>query len=152
MKSYTSLLGAQLLNSLFHFTIDIVIISSTSVTFSPQHILKPSKPGRKLDIFEYQVYSDPKRRVLECVKEYIHRRNDRADRVILTYRKLYHAASLDTLRRWIKETFAEINLIGNFTSRSFTSALVTKAFNTSLDILHIVISIKSWNIEYVLYL
>ena len=80
MKSYSSLLGAQLLNSLFHFTIDIVIISSTSVTFSPQHILKPSKPGRKLDIFEYQVYSDPKRRVLECVKEYIHRRNDRADK------------------------------------------------------------------------
>ena len=70
----------QLLNSVFHFTIDIMIISSTSVTFSPQHILKHSKPGRKLNVFEYRVYSDPKLRVLEFVKEYIHQRNETADK------------------------------------------------------------------------
>ena len=53
------LLGGQRLNSVFHFTIDRMIISSTSVTFSPEHVLKHSKPGRKLDVFEYRAYSDP---------------------------------------------------------------------------------------------
>ena len=57
-----------------------MIISSTSVTFSPEHVLKHSKPGRKLVVFEYRVYSDLKLCVLECVKEYIYRRNDRVDK------------------------------------------------------------------------
>ena len=97
------LLGTQRLNSVFHFTIDKMIISSTSVTFSPEHVLKHSKPGRKLDVFEYWAYSDSKLRVLECVRECIHRKNDRVDkqqkRLFITYRKRYHTASIDTLRR-----------------------------------------------------
>ena len=97
------LLGGQRLNSVFHFTIDRMIISSTSVTFSPEHVLKHSKQGRKLDVFEYRAYSDPKLCVLECVKEYIHRRNDRVNkeqkRLFITYRKPYHTASIDTLQR-----------------------------------------------------
>ena len=109
------LLGGQRLNSVFHFTIDRMIISSTSVTFSPEHVLKHSKPGRKLDVFEYRAYSDPNLCVLECLKEYIHRRNDRVHklqkRLFITYRKPYHTASIDTLRRWIKETFAQTNLL-----------------------------------------
>ena len=75
------LLGGQRLNSVFHFTIDRMIISSTSVTFSPEHVLKHSKPGRKLDVFEYRTYSDLNVCVLECLKEYIYRRNDRVDKV-----------------------------------------------------------------------
>ena len=47
--------GEQRLNSAFHFTIDRTIILSTSVTFSPEHVLKHSKPGGKLDAFEYQI-------------------------------------------------------------------------------------------------
>ena len=133
------LLGGQRLNSVFHFTIDRMIISSTSVTFSPEHVLKHSKPGHKLDVFEKRAYSDPKLCILEFVKEYIHRRNGRAEkdqnRLFITYRKPYHAASIDTLQRWIKETLAETNLIENFTPRSCRSASTTKAFNMSLDIL-----------------
>ena len=68
------LLGGQRLNSVFHFTIDRMIISSTSVTFSQEHVLNHSKPGRKLDIFKYRAYSDPNLCVLECLKEYINRR------------------------------------------------------------------------------
>ena len=122
-------LGGQHLNSVFHFTIDRIIIFSTSVTFSPEHVLKHSKPGRKLDVFEYRVYSDPNLCVLECLKEYIYRRNDRADKVqkrlFITYWKPYHTASIDTLRRWIKETFVQTNLIENFTPDSCRSALTT---------------------------
>ena len=68
------LLGGQRLSSVFHFTIDRMIISSTSVTFSQEHVLNHSKPGRKLDIFKYRAYSDPNLCVLECLKEYINRR------------------------------------------------------------------------------
>ena len=79
--------------------------------------------------------------VLESVKEYIHQRNDRVDkeqkRLFITYRKPYHTASIDALRRWIKETFAETNLIENFSPHSCRSASTTKAFNVSLDILDI---------------
>ena len=119
-----------------------MIISSTSVTFSPEHVLKHSKPGCKLNVFEYRAYSDPTLCVLECVKEYIHRRKDRVDKeqkkLFITYQKPYHAASTGTLRRWIKETFAETNLIENLTPHSFRSASITKAFNVSLDIQDIV--------------
>ena len=37
------LLGCQHLNYVFHFTTDSVIISSSSVTFLPEHVLKHSK-------------------------------------------------------------------------------------------------------------
>ena len=135
------LLGGQCLNSAFHFTINRIIISSTSATFSPKHVLKRSKPGRKLDVFEYRAYSDPNLCVLECLKAYIHRRNDRVDklqkRLFITYRKPYHAASIDTLRRWIKETFAQTNLVENFSPNSCRSASTTKAFNMSLEIMDI---------------
>ena len=118
-----------------------MIISSASVTISPEHVLKHSKPGRKLDISEYRAYSDPKLCVLECAKEYIHRRKDRVDkeqkRLFITYRKPYRTASIDTLQRWIKETFAETSLIENFTPRSCRSASTTKAFIMNLDILDI---------------
>ena len=133
------LLGGQRLSSIFHFTIDRMIISSTSVTFSPEHVLKHSKPGHKLDDFEKRAYSDPKLCILEFAKEYIHRRNGRAEkdqnRLFITYRKPYHAASIDTLQRWIRETLAETNLIENFNPRNCRSASTTKAFNMSLDIL-----------------
>ena len=50
---------------------------------------------------------------LECLKEYIHRRNNRVDkeqkRLFITYRKPYHTAPIDSLRRWIKETFSQTN-------------------------------------------
>ena len=105
------LLGGQRLNSVFNFTTDRLIIGSTSVTFSPEHVLKYSRPGRKLNVFEYWTCLNPKRCVLECVKEYIHQRSDRVNkeqkRLFVTYRKSYHTFSIDTLRRWIKETFTE---------------------------------------------
>ena len=118
-----------------------MIICSKSVTFWPEHVLKHSKPGRKLDVFEHRVYSDTNICILECVKEYIHRRNDRVDReqkrLFITYQKPYHTTSIGTLWRWIKETFAKTNLIENFTRHSCRSASTTKAFNMSLDIMDI---------------
>ena len=59
------------------------------------------------------------------------------NRLFITYRKPYHTVSIDSLRRLIKETFSETNLIVNFTPHSFRSASTTKAFNMSLDNLDI---------------
>ena len=53
------LLGEQRLNSLFHFTIDRMIISSTCVTFSPDHVLKYSKPGHRLDGLNVELIQIP---------------------------------------------------------------------------------------------
>ena len=134
-------LGGQRLNSELHFTIHRMIISSTSVTFSSEYVLNHSKPGRKLDVFKYRAYSDPSLCVLECLKKYIHRRNDRLDklqkRFFITYRKPYYTDSIDTLRRWIRETFAQTNSIENFSPHCFRSASATKAFNMCLDIIGI---------------
>ena len=135
------LLGGQRRNSVLHFTFDRMIMFSTSVTFSSEHVLKHSKTSCKLDASKYWAYSDPKLCVLECVKEYTYWRNDRVDkeqkRLFTTYRKLYHTGSIDTIRRWIKETFAKTNLIENFTLYSCRSASTTKVSIISLDILDI---------------
>ena len=107
------LLGGQPLNSVFHFTIDRMIIHSTSVTFLPEHVLKHSKLGRKLDVNIELIQILIFVFYLECLKEYIHRRNNRVDkeqkRLFITYRKPYHTAPIDSLRRWIKETFSQTN-------------------------------------------
>ena len=60
-----------------------------------------------------------------------------AEEVIYYLSKLYHTASIDTLLSWIKETFAQTNLIKNFTPHSCRSASTTKAFNMCLDIMDI---------------
>ena len=124
-----------------------MIMSSTSViSFSPKHVLKHSKQGRELDDFEYWAYSDPKLCVSECVKEYIHRRNVRVDKeqkgLFITYRKSYHSASIDTIQRWIKETFAETNLTENFTPLSCRSA------STTNNVMFLYIEFSGINIEY----
>ena len=66
-----------------------MIISSTSVTFSPEHVLKHENPGRKLDVFEHRTYRD--------AKLYTRRRNDKIDkdqkRLFITHRKPYPAPS-----------------------------------------------------------
>ena len=101
-----------------------------------------------MDLFEYRAYSDPKLSILECVKEYIHRKNERVDkekkRLFITYQKPQRTASIDTLRRWIKETYAETNLIENFTPHSCRSASTAKAFNMNLDIL-VILRKACWN-------
>ena len=114
-----------------------MIISSTSVMSPSKNVLKHSNPGRKLDFFRYWTFSDLKLCVLECVKEYIHWRNDRVDkdqkRLFIIYWKPYHAATIDTLQRWIKEIFAEINLTENVTPHTCRSASTTKAFSMSFE-------------------
>ena len=100
--------------------------------------LKHSKPGTKLDNFEYQDYSDLKLCILRSAKEYIRRRNDRADqnhkRLFITQRKQFHEALIDTLWRWIEEMFLETRLIVNFTPHGYRSVSTTRKLNKNFEI------------------
>ena len=134
------LLGGQRINSIFHFTIDRMVISTNSVTFSPGHVLKHSRQGKKLDTFEYRAFTDPKLCVLECLKEYIERREQKVPesekKLFITNKKPYHATSENTLRRWVKQVFQDVHLI-DFTPHSCRSASTSKASNMNFDIIDI---------------
>ena len=44
----------QRMNSVFHFEVDNMFINTKYAIFSPNKVLKYSKPGRKLDQFTYR--------------------------------------------------------------------------------------------------
>ena len=48
------------LKPIFRFTILGMIVSSSTVTFLPQYVLKHSSWYKKLDTFDYRAYPDPK--------------------------------------------------------------------------------------------
>ena len=52
----------------------------------------------------------------------------------MTHRKANRVASIDSLRRWIKEILAETSFKENFTPHSCRSAFATKAFNINLQL------------------
>ena len=53
------------------FTLDIMTIADIGVTFSPNHVLIHSKPGKKLDSFHNRAYHNKRLCVLDCLKEYL---------------------------------------------------------------------------------
>ena len=73
------LLGRQQVNTVFHLSFNRIVITSCGVTLSPKHVLKHSKPDKKLDIFLNRAYSELKLCVLECLKEYQKRRKEKAN-------------------------------------------------------------------------
>lgn len=132
------LLGAQRLNTIKHFCIDRMIVNNISIAFSPDKVLKHSRQGRKLDTFEYRSYpKNPKICVIECIKEYLTRRskyvNADIKELIITTRKPFRPASLDTMRRWVKAIFTTTN-IHNFTPHSCRAAATSKAKSINVDI------------------
>ena len=50
------MLGGQRINTVYFFKIDRMTITDIGVTFSPNHVLKHSKPEKKLDSFHYRAY------------------------------------------------------------------------------------------------
>ena len=50
-------------------------VTDIRVTFSPHHVLKHSKPGKKLDSFHYKTCHNKKSYFVGCLKEYLNCRN-----------------------------------------------------------------------------
>ena len=131
------LLGAHRLSTIALFSVDHMILNDLSVTFSPTGVLKQSRDGTPLDTFEYRAYPDKRLCVIDCLNEYIFRRDQHADllsdQLIITTRKPFHGASTDTMRRWMKEVFHKNNII-NFSPHSCQAASTSKAKSLDVDI------------------
>ena len=132
------LIGGQRVNTIHNYTVSRMVITDIAVSFSPQHVLKHSRRGNKLDTFTYRAYNaNEKLCTLACLKEYIkrrtHRVNESCDRLLITYGKPFRMASPDTIRRWIKDLFTKCNIY-DFSAHSCRSASTSKAATTSINI------------------
>ena len=80
-----------------------MVLNRLSVTFIPTEELKHSRKGKSLDKFEYGAYECRTLCVIAYLKEYISRRNKQeeliTDQLIITLKKSFKEASIDTLRR-----------------------------------------------------
>ena len=107
------------------------------MTFIPTEVHKHSRIGKGLDKFEYRAYENKTLCVIACLKEYISRRNKHerltTDQLIITHRKPFKGASIDTMRRWIKDIFI-VNNIVNFSPHSCRAASSSKAKQIDVNI------------------
>ena len=60
------------MNTLYFLAVDKMTVTDIGVTFSLNHVLKHSKPGKKLNSFHYRA---TKLCVVDCLKEYLKRCN-----------------------------------------------------------------------------
>ena len=112
-------------------------INDLSVTFIPTEVLKNSRKGKPLDKFEYRSYTDKKSCVVSCLGEYITRRDKHVglntDQLIITVKKPFKGASIDTMGRWVKDIFILSNIVG-FSPHSCRAALTSKVKNVEVNI------------------
>ena len=108
-----------------------MFINTECAIFSPNKVLKHSKPGRKLDQFTYRSFPQKALCVVDTLQEYLTCRKLRVDcsikNLFITIKAPYHEASIDTLRRWIYDLFSGSQLLKNFTPHSCRAAATSKA-------------------------
>lgn len=131
------LLGGQRLNTMFNFRVNEMIINKVSVTFAPSVPLKHSRENRKGDVFEYRDYHIHKLCVVSATNTYLQRRktkvSDSVHNLFITNKKPYRPASIDTLRRWVKNMFSKAGII-NFSPHSCRAAATSKAEMVNVDL------------------
>ena len=97
------LLRGQRMNTVYFFTVDRMKVTDIGVTFSPNHVLKHSKPGKKLDSFHYRAYHNKRFCVVDCLKEYLKCRSTKVQTdtkaLFIRYGKLFREAAIDSMRR-----------------------------------------------------
>ena len=78
-------------------------VTDIAVTFSANHVVKHSKPGKKLDSFHCMACHNKKLCVADCLNEYWKRRSTKEQTdtkaLFITYAKLSRAATIDSKRR-----------------------------------------------------
>ena len=91
------------MNTVYSFTVDRITVTNIGVTFSPNHVLKHSKPVKKLNSFHYRAYHNKKLHVVDCLKEYLKGRNTKVQAytkaLFITYGKPFRTAAIDSMRR-----------------------------------------------------
>ena len=117
-----------------------MVLNDLLVTFLPTDTLKRSRKGTPPDKFEYRVYEDKNLCVINCLKEFISRKNKHEGlakhQLIITIRKPFKGASIITMRRWIKDTFTVNNTVDivNFSPHSCRVASTSKAKRIDVNI------------------
>ena len=111
-------------------SINNTVLNDLSVTFIPTEVLKHSTKSKPLDKCEYRAYEDKNLCVIACLKEYISRRNKHerltTDQLIITLRKQFKGASINTFGRWIKDIFIAIHIV-SFSPHSCQAVSSSKA-------------------------
>ena len=129
------------MNNVYFLTVDRMTVTDTEVTFSPNHVLKHSKPGRKLDSFHYRTYHNRKLCVADCLKVYLKRRSTKVQTdtkaLFITYGKPFRAAAIDSVKRWVKDLFIETSILKEYTSDTCKSAATSEASQLNVDIAEI---------------
>ena len=129
---------AQRMNTAYFFTVDRMTVTDIAVTFSANHVVKHSKPGKKLDSFHYRVYHIEKLCIVDCLKEYLRRRSTKVQTdtkaLFITYSKPFRAAAIDSMRRWVKDLFIETSILKEYTTEICRSAATSKASQLDVDI------------------
>ena len=114
-----------------------MVLNDLSVTFIPTEVLKHSRKGKPLDKFEYRSYTDKKWCIISCLREYLTRRDKhvglKMDQLIITLKKPFKGASIDTMRRWVKNIFILNNII-DFSPHSCRAPSTSKAKNMEANI------------------
>ena len=132
------LLGGQGMNTVYFFTLDRMTVTDIGVTFSSNHALKHSKPGKKLDSFHYRAYHYKTLCVVGCLEECLKRRSTKVQTdtkaLFITYGKRFRAAAIDSVREWVKELFRGTSILKEYTSHTCRSAATSKASQLNVDI------------------
>ena len=122
-------------------TVNKMAITDKGVTFSPNHVLKHLKPGKKLDSFHYRAYHTKRLCVVDCLKEYLKRCSTKVQTdtkaLFTTYGKPFRAVAIGSMRRWVKDLFIETSILKEYTPYSCRSAATSKASQLNIDIVEI---------------
>ena len=114
------------MNTAYFFTADKMIVTTIEGTFSPNHVLKHSKPGKKLVSFHYRDYHDKKLCIVDCLKEHLKRRSTKLQTdnktLFITNGKPFRAEAIDSMRRWVKDIFRETSILKGYTPHTYRSA------------------------------
>ena len=131
------LLGAHRISTVRLFSVSNMVLNDLSVTFIPTKVLKHSRKGKTLDKFEYRSYPDKKLCIISCLREYLPSRDEHVDlntdQLIITLKKPFKGASIDTMRRWVKDIFIISNIV-DFFPHSCRAASTSNAKNLEVNI------------------
>jgi len=102
------LLSGSRLNTIHKFNISGMIITNVAITVAPTDVLKHSRQNRKRDTFTYRQFENKKLCVVDALRTYLARRNPKVSHTVtnlfITNKRPFRPASIDTLRRWVKQT------------------------------------------------
>ena len=131
------LLGAHRVSTIKLFSVSNMVLNDLSVTFIPTEVLTPFRKGKPLDNFDYRSYTDKKLRIIYCLSKDLTRRDKHVGsntaQLIITPKKPFKGASIDTIRRWVKDIFILNNII-DFSPLCYRVGSTSKAKNMEVNI------------------